>query len=68
MVPRWTPEGVRNGLFIQRIKDKLGNRSNASTEMELQDTWGLMVGEEGSSGYSHYNTTIRPMGHHVLVM
>jgi len=47
LVPRWTPDGVRNGLFIQRIKDKLGNRSNASTEMELQDTWGIMVGEEG---------------------
>tara|TARA_Y100000031_G_scaffold2298_1_gene2791 strand:+ start:87 stop:1754 length:1668 start_codon:yes stop_codon:yes gene_type:complete len=47
LVPRWTPDGVRNGLFIQRIKDKMGNRSNASTEMELQDTWGIMVGEEG---------------------
>ncbi len=47
LVPRWTPDGERNGLYLQRIKDKLGNRSNASTEMELQDTWGVMVGPEG---------------------
>ena len=47
LVPRWTPDGERNALFIQRIKDKLGNRSNASTEMELQDTWSIMMGEEG---------------------
>lgn len=47
LVPRWTPDGQRNGLFLQRIKDKLGNRSNASTEMELENTWGLLVGPEG---------------------
>ena len=47
LVPRWTPDGERNNLFIQRLKKKLGNRSNASSEMELQDTWGVMVGEEG---------------------
>ena len=47
LVPRWTPAGERNTLFIQRIKDKLGNRSNASTEMELENTWGVMVGDEG---------------------
>ena len=47
LVPRWTPDGERNNLFIQRLKDKLGNRSNASSEIELQDTWGVMVGEEG---------------------
>lgn len=47
LVPRWTADGERNTLFIQRLKDKLGNRSNASSEMELQDTFGLMVGEEG---------------------
>ena len=39
--------GNATHLFIQRLKDKLGNRSNASSEMELQDTWGIMVGEEG---------------------
>ena len=47
LVPRWTPGGERNPLFIQRLKDKLGNRSNASCEIELPDTWGVMVGEEG---------------------
>ncbi|HIG12967.1 MAG TPA: DNA alkylation response protein, partial [Gammaproteobacteria bacterium] len=39
--------GQRNSLFIQRLKDKLGNRSNASSEIELHDTWGVMVGPEG---------------------
>ena len=47
LMPRWTPEGQRNSLFIQRLKDKLGNRSNASSEIELHDTWGVMVGPEG---------------------
>ncbi|MDP6705890.1 MAG: acyl-CoA dehydrogenase family protein [Alphaproteobacteria bacterium] len=47
LVPRWTPDGERNRLFIQRLKDKLGNRSNASSEIELHDTWGVMVGDEG---------------------
>jgi putative acyl-CoA dehydrogenase len=47
LVPRWTPDGERNNLAIQRLKDKLGNRSNASSEMEFQDTWGVMVSEEG---------------------
>ncbi len=47
LVPRWTPDGERNNLMIQRLKDKLGNRSNASSEMEFHDTWGAMVGEEG---------------------
>ena len=47
LVPRWRPDGSRNNLFIQRLKDKLGNRSNASSEIELHDTFGVMVGEEG---------------------
>jgi putative acyl-CoA dehydrogenase len=47
LVPRWRPNGTRNNLYIQRMKDKLGNKSNASTEMEFQDTYGVMVGEEG---------------------
>ncbi len=47
LVPRWTPHGERNNLAIQRLKDKLGNRANASSEMEFQNTWGVMVGEEG---------------------
>lgn len=47
LVPRWKPDGTRNNLFIQRLKDKLGNKSNASSEMEFEDTYGTMVGEEG---------------------
>ena len=47
LVPRWRPDGERNSLYIQRLKDKLGNRSNASSEMELHDTWGVMLGDEG---------------------
>lgn len=47
LVPRWRPDGTRNALMLQRLKDKLGNRSNASSEMEFLDTFGVMLGEEG---------------------
>ncbi|MEW6273335.1 MAG: acyl-CoA dehydrogenase family protein [Thermodesulfobacteriota bacterium] len=47
LVPRWRPDGTRNPFFVQRLKDKLGNRSNASSEIEYQGTWARMVGEEG---------------------
>ena len=47
LVPRWRPDGTRNNFFIQRLKNKLGNRSNASSEIEYSDTWAQMVGEEG---------------------
>ncbi|GAA1061900.1 acyl-CoA dehydrogenase family protein [Agromyces bracchium] len=46
-VPRVLPDGTRNVFRIQRLKDKLGNRSNASSEIELDDTLGWLVGEEG---------------------
>ena len=46
LVPRWRPDGTRNRFFIQRLKDKLGNRSNASSEVEFRDTWGRRVGDE----------------------
>jgi putative acyl-CoA dehydrogenase len=46
-VPRWTPDGERNVFLIQRLKDKLGNKANASSEIEYRDTWAKMVGEEG---------------------
>jgi putative acyl-CoA dehydrogenase len=46
-VPRVLPDGSRNVFRIQRLKDKLGNRSNASSEIELAGTWGRMVGEPG---------------------
>ena len=46
-VPRWAPDGRRNALRLRRLKDKLGNRSNASAEVEFEDAWGVMVGEPG---------------------
>ena len=46
-VPRWRPDGTRNAVHIQRLKDKLGNRSNPSAEVEFCDAWGVMVGEPG---------------------
>lgn len=46
-VPRWRPDGTRNAVRVQRLKDKLGNRSNASSEVEFQDAWGVLMGEEG---------------------
>jgi len=47
LMPRWTPDGERNAFHIQRLKDKLGNRSNASSEIEFRGAWARMVGEEG---------------------
>jgi putative acyl-CoA dehydrogenase len=47
LLPRFTPDGTPNRFFIQRLKDKLGNRSNASGEIELEEAWAWLVGEEG---------------------
>jgi putative acyl-CoA dehydrogenase len=47
LLPRWTPGGERNRFFIQRLKNKLGNRSNASSEVEFESAWARRVGEEG---------------------
>ena len=47
LLPRVLPDGTRNNFHIQRLKDKLGNRSNASSEIELTDAWATIVGEEG---------------------
>jgi putative acyl-CoA dehydrogenase len=46
-VPRWRPDGARNPILLQRLKDKLGNHANASSEIEYKDTWACLVGEEG---------------------
>jgi putative acyl-CoA dehydrogenase len=46
-LPRVLPDGTRNVLRIQRLKDKLGNRSNASSEIELDEALALRIGEEG---------------------
>jgi putative acyl-CoA dehydrogenase len=45
--PRWRPGGTVNGITINRLKDKLGNRANASAEIEYHDAYALLVGEEG---------------------
>ena len=47
LLPRVLPDGTRNGFHIDRLKDKLGNRSNASSEITLEGAWAVMVGEEG---------------------
>jgi putative acyl-CoA dehydrogenase len=47
VLPRVLPDGERNGFHIRRLKDKLGNRSNASSEIELRDAWAMRLGEEG---------------------
>src|SRR6266853_159002 len=47
LLPRVLDDGTRNQFHIQRLKDKLGNRSNASAEIELDGAWAVMVGEEG---------------------
>ena len=47
MLPRFRPDGSVNTLHFQRLKDKLGNRSNASSEVEFVDAYALRVGEEG---------------------
>jgi putative acyl-CoA dehydrogenase len=47
VVPRVLEDGSRNRFHLQRLKDKLGNRSNASSELELDGAWGRLLGEEG---------------------
>jgi len=46
-VPRFRPDGSKNAVLVQRLKDKVGNRSNSSGEAEFQDAYGLLMGEEG---------------------
>lgn len=43
-VPRWWMDGTRNAVRLQRLKDKMGNRSNASGEVEFEDAWGILIG------------------------
>lgn len=46
-VPRFKPDGEVNGIRVVRLKDKLGNKSNASSEIEYEDAWAMRVGDEG---------------------
>src|SRR5580693_7833398 len=59
LMPRILPDGSRNAMHIQRLKDKLGNRSNASSEIELHNAWAQMVGEPGRG----VPTIIEMVGH-----
>lgn len=46
-VPRWLEDGAKNPIHIQRLKDKVGNRSNSSSEVEFKEAWGIMIGDAG---------------------
>ncbi len=59
LVPRIKPDGGRNAFHIMRLKDKLGNKSNASAEIEYHNTFAQMIGEEGRGV-----ATIIEMVHH----
>lgn len=59
LVPRWQPDGTRNAIHIQRLKDKLGNRANASAEIEYHGAWAQLLGDEGAGV-----RTIIEMVHH----
>jgi putative acyl-CoA dehydrogenase len=58
-MPKWLPDGTRNAIRIQRLKDKVGNRSNASSEVEFENAVGWLLGEEGRGV-----PTIIEMGNH----
>ena len=47
LAPRWTPSGERNAIEIMRLKDKLGDRANASSEIEYHGAYAVLIGEEG---------------------
>jgi putative acyl-CoA dehydrogenase len=59
LMPRILPDGARNAFHIQRLKDKLGNRSNASSEVEFHGAWARMLGEPGRG----VPTIIEMVGH-----
>jgi putative acyl-CoA dehydrogenase len=70
LVPRWRRDGERNAIHLLRLKDKLGNRSNASSEVEFAGAEGELVGEEGRgiptiiemSNYARLDCTIGSAG------
>jgi putative acyl-CoA dehydrogenase len=59
LMPRWTSDGERNAIRIVRLKDKLGNKSNASSEVEFEGAFAQLIGEEGRG-----IPTIIEMGNH----
>src|SRR5258705_2349729 len=59
LAPRWTPEGKRNAVHLMRLKDKVGDRANASSEIEYHGAHAVCIGEEGRGV-----ATILEMVHH----
>ena len=59
LVPKWQPDNTRNAIEIQRLKDKMGDHSNASSEIEYRGAWAKRVGEPGRG-----IPTIINMAHH----
>lgn len=59
LAPKWRPDGNRNAIEIQRLKDKMGDRSNASSEIEYRGAWAKRVGDPGRG-----IATIIEMAHH----
>ncbi|VAW01293.1 Acyl-CoA dehydrogenase, partial [hydrothermal vent metagenome] len=59
LVPKWKPDNTRNAIEIQRLKDKMGDRSNASSEIEYRGAWAKRIGEPGRG-----IATIINMAHH----
>lgn len=47
LLPRWTPDGQKNAFALMRLKEKLGDWSNASSEVEFMDAWAYRIGDEG---------------------
>lgn len=47
LMPRWRPDGTKNAFRLMRLKDKLGDWSNASSEVEFDDAWAYRIGDEG---------------------
>jgi putative acyl-CoA dehydrogenase len=68
--PRWRPDGTPNGIALVRLKDKLGNRANASAEIEYHDAHAILVGDEGRgiatilscSGYTRLDFAVGSAG------
>lgn len=47
LMPRFRPDGSRNSIFVRRLKNKVGDVANASSEVELVDAWAQLLGQEG---------------------
>jgi putative acyl-CoA dehydrogenase len=59
LAPRWTPDKKRNAIHLMRLKDKVGDRANASSEIEYHSAYAVRIGEEGRG-----IATILDMVHH----